>query len=452
MMTADGATLLDWDMLCAGPPAWDHAMLLRLDRWGWPRRWYDEFAAGYGRSLAGEPDGGRARRAAPRRGHADAPARRVGRPVGDAGGAAPPRLLAWRPGRPGVDRGLSPYRGRGDARPAARPAARRRGAGRLRLLWAVPAALPDVPGDGGGGPLTARADRRDAWRAVARRQGGRRLRATSWRRACSAAAASRRARAACRSDTSWREHGTPSPSSTARRRAGCAPAWRCSAGIVCCGPARRCSPWRNACTSCRNGSVCRASRFGRGPQCARRHSLLSRRSGADVRVRHGGRSSALAGRMDTWLFTGCVMDAWMRSTHRATAAVLGAVGSTYAVPGRGGACCGALHEHAGLVDEASELARRVIASMPGDAPVVVNSAGCGATMKEYGRLLGTDEAAAFAARVVDVHEYLAARLDRLPAPRRSTTAGHRAGPLSPPPRATGARTGADGASPRHRRR
>jgi len=55
MMTADGATLLDWDMLCAGPPAWDHAMLLRLARWGWPRRWYDEFAAGYGRSLAGEP-------------------------------------------------------------------------------------------------------------------------------------------------------------------------------------------------------------------------------------------------------------------------------------------------------------------------------------------------------------------------------------------------------------
>ena len=55
MMTGDGATLLDWDMLCAGPPAWDHAMLLRLDRWGWPRRWYNEFAAGYGRSLAGEP-------------------------------------------------------------------------------------------------------------------------------------------------------------------------------------------------------------------------------------------------------------------------------------------------------------------------------------------------------------------------------------------------------------
>jgi glycolate oxidase iron-sulfur subunit len=120
----------------------------------------------------------------------------------------------------------------------------------------------------------------------------------------------------------------------------------------------------------------------------------------------------------TWLFTGCVMDAWMRSTHRATAALLGAVGSTYAVPGSGGACCGALHAHAGLIEEASELARRVIASMPGEAPIVVNSAGCGAAMKDYGHLLRTDEGAQFAARVVDVHEYLAVRLDRLPAPRR----------------------------------
>ena len=40
-----------------------------------------------------------------------------------------------------------------------------------------------------------------------------------------------------------------------------------------------------------------------------------------------------------------------------------------------------------------------MASMPGSAPIVVNSAGCGASMKEYGRLLGTPEAEAFAARV-----------------------------------------------------
>nr|MBA3606402.1 hypothetical protein [Acidimicrobiia bacterium] len=49
---------------------------------------------------------------------------------------------------------------------------------------------------------------------------------------------------------------------------------------------------------------------------------------------------------------------------------------------------------------------------------VVNSAGCGAAMKDYGDLVGTAEAAAFSRRVVDVHEWLAGRLDRLPTPRR----------------------------------
>ena len=150
---------------------------------------------------------------------------------------------------------------------------------------------------------------------------------------------------------------------------------------------------------------------------AQRLHLMPKRIGLPRLALRQGRSLTPTGN-DTWLFTGCVMDVWMRSTHRATGALLGAVGTTYAVPGSGSACCGALHAHAGLVDEASELARRVIASMPGEAPVVVNSAGCGAAMKEYGRLLHTAEAAAFAARVVDVHEYLAARLDRLPAPRR----------------------------------
>jgi glycolate oxidase iron-sulfur subunit len=49
----------------------------------------------------------------------------------------------------------------------------------------------------------------------------------------------------------------------------------------------------------------------------------------------------------------------------------------------------------------------VIAACPGDGPVVVDSAGCGAAMKDYGRLLGTDEARAFSARVLDFSEWLA---------------------------------------------
>ena len=52
-------------------------------------------------------------------------------------------------------------------------------------------------------------------------------------------------------------------------------------------------------------------------------------------------------------------------------------------------CCGALHVHAGLVPDARRLAERIVRSMPGDAPILVDSAGCGAAMKDYGRLLGT---------------------------------------------------------------
>lgn len=120
-----------------------------------------------------------------------------------------------------------------------------------------------------------------------------------------------------------------------------------------------------------------------------------------------------------WFFTGCVMDAWMRSTHRSTAEVLAAVGTAISLPGSGGGCCGALHTHAGLTGDARRLAERVMASMPGDAPVLVNSAGCGAALKDYGHLVGTDEAAAFAARVHDVHAWVADRLDHLPEPSSS---------------------------------
>lgn len=113
------------------------------------------------------------------------------------------------------------------------------------------------------------------------------------------------------------------------------------------------------------------------------------------------------------------MDAWMRNTHRATAAVLDALGVGYALPGDGGACCGALHVHAGLHADSVAIAVDVMRSMPGDAPILVNSAGCGAALKEYGHLLRTDGGSRFAARVFDVHEWIAARPGDLPAVRRS---------------------------------
>jgi glycolate oxidase iron-sulfur subunit len=108
-----------------------------------------------------------------------------------------------------------------------------------------------------------------------------------------------------------------------------------------------------------------------------------------------------------YLFTGCVMDAWQRDVHRAALRVMDATGARPGLPGRGADCCGALHAHAGRTDEARRLARRVMSSMPGDAPVVVDSAGCGAAMKDYGRLMGMADGAAFAARVRDFSEWLA---------------------------------------------
>ncbi|MGD9793822.1 MAG: (Fe-S)-binding protein [Acidimicrobiia bacterium] len=126
-------------------------------------------------------------------------------------------------------------------------------------------------------------------------------------------------------------------------------------------------------------------------------------------------STQRRGSEPVWMFTGCVMDAWQRDVHIDTLEVLAEAGADVRLPGSGGACCGALHTHAGLNDQATALASAVMASMPGDAPIVVNSAGCGAALVDYGHLLGTAEAKAFSARVVDVHTWLADRIDRLPA-------------------------------------
>jgi glycolate oxidase iron-sulfur subunit len=112
---------------------------------------------------------------------------------------------------------------------------------------------------------------------------------------------------------------------------------------------------------------------------------------------------------EAWIFTGCVMDTWLRDTHRATATVMRATGARIGRAPASASCCGALHLHAGRHGDAQRLARRVIASMPGTAAIVVNSAGCGAAMKEYGALLDTVEARAFSARVRDFAEWLVER-------------------------------------------
>ncbi len=115
------------------------------------------------------------------------------------------------------------------------------------------------------------------------------------------------------------------------------------------------------------------------------------------------------------LLSGCVMDAAFGAVHVASAKVLHANGCRVHIP-EGQTCCGALHHHAGATEEAQALARRNIAAFEavGDVPIVLNSAGCGALLKDYGHLLAddpdwADRATRVAGRVEDIAEFLARR-------------------------------------------
>jgi glycolate dehydrogenase iron-sulfur subunit len=80
-------------------------------------------------------------------------------------------------------------------------------------------------------------------------------------------------------------------------------------------------------------------------------------------------------------------------------------------------CCGALHEHAGDRGSARALAQRNLDAFAGSVDLIaVNSAGCGALLKDYGHLLDDEPGAAFGLRVRDVTELLAAAGPRAGAP------------------------------------
>jgi glycolate oxidase iron-sulfur subunit len=109
-------------------------------------------------------------------------------------------------------------------------------------------------------------------------------------------------------------------------------------------------------------------------------------------------------------FTGCVADAMFRPTHWATLRVLQQNGCDVLVPPEQG-CCGAIHYHAGSSDGARRMADANLAAfdLAEIDAVVVNHAGCGAMMKEYG-LHWNDEhqpaRQALAEKVRDVNEFL----------------------------------------------
>lgn len=107
------------------------------------------------------------------------------------------------------------------------------------------------------------------------------------------------------------------------------------------------------------------------------------------------------------LFPGCVMSVLFRHVHDATRRTLEANGYRVA-DAAGTACCGAPHAHAGDLAGARALARRNVRALRRTTGwIVVNSAGCGAILKDYGHLLGSEDAAQVAERVRDVSEVLA---------------------------------------------
>jgi glycolate oxidase iron-sulfur subunit len=111
------------------------------------------------------------------------------------------------------------------------------------------------------------------------------------------------------------------------------------------------------------------------------------------------------------LLQGCVQRVFFGHVNEATARVLAAEGFEVHAP-RLPRCCGALPMHAGEDEEATRLAKATIEALEHYDTVVVNAAGCGSAMRDYGHLLRddpdwADRATAFAARVRDVSEFLA---------------------------------------------
>ncbi len=118
------------------------------------------------------------------------------------------------------------------------------------------------------------------------------------------------------------------------------------------------------------------------------------------------------------LLQGCVQRVFFAHVNEATARVLAAEGFEVHVP-RLPRCCGALPLHAGADPQARQLAKETIEALEGYETVVVNAAGCGSAMKDYGHVLRdepdwAERAERFAAKVKDATELLAGLEPRAP--------------------------------------
>lgn len=126
--------------------------------------------------------------------------------------------------------------------------------------------------------------------------------------------------------------------------------------------------------------------------------------------RYYGRTFPAAGerRYRVAFLGGCIANVSFARLNEATVRVLQKNGCEVSIPA-GQTCCGALHVHAGIRDQARKLARQNIDALldSGFDAIITNAAGCGSTLKEYGELLDDERAHRFSALVKDVTEFLA---------------------------------------------
>ncbi|AXQ30614.1 (Fe-S)-binding protein [Solimonas sp. K1W22B-7] len=137
------------------------------------------------------------------------------------------------------------------------------------------------------------------------------------------------------------------------------------------------------------------------------------------------RGAGADGPADAALFTGCVSDLADGDTLAAAQRLLQRLGLRVAVPADQG-CCGALHQHAGLTEEARACMQRNAAAFDGYAAVLGTASGCSATLLDAPDLLGQAQGGALRARVQDIHAYLLRRWPAglQPQPLRARVAIH----------------------------
>jgi glycolate oxidase iron-sulfur subunit len=104
------------------------------------------------------------------------------------------------------------------------------------------------------------------------------------------------------------------------------------------------------------------------------------------------------------LVRGCVMSVMFQATNLSTMKLLNRSGYDVVVPPEQ-VCCGALYAHGGNLQQARENAKRNIAAFASVDTIVINAAGCGSTLKEYGHLVPGGET--FSRKVKDITEVLA---------------------------------------------